>query len=33
VTVQLVNGVGQCWTATYSSTLRNDGQQFKAKAD
>ncbi len=33
VTVQLVNGAGQCWTATYGSSLRNDTQQFKAKAD
>jgi hypothetical protein len=33
VTVQLVSSTGQCWTATYSSTLRNDGGQLKAKAD
>jgi hypothetical protein len=33
VRVQLVNGVGRCWEATYSTTLRNDGQQLKARAD
>jgi hypothetical protein len=33
VTVQLVNGAGRCWTATYGSSLRNDGQQFGARAD
>jgi hypothetical protein len=33
VTVQLVSSAGQCWTATYHTTFRNDGQQFKAKAD
>ena len=33
VTVQLVSGAGQCWAATYGSSLRNDGEQFKARAD
>ena len=33
VRVQLVNGAGQCWEATYGTTLRNDSQQLKAKAD
>ncbi|MEO6028931.1 MAG: S8 family serine peptidase [Candidatus Binatia bacterium] len=33
VTVQLVSSAGQCWTATYGTTFRNDGQQFKAMAD
>jgi len=33
VKVQLVNGAGRCWQATFSTTLRNDGQQFKARGD
>lgn len=33
VTVQLVSSAGQCWTATYGTSFRNDGQQLKARAD
>jgi uncharacterized delta-60 repeat protein len=33
VRVQLKNGVGQCWEATYSTALRNDAGQLKAKSD
>jgi predicted acyl esterase len=33
VTVQVVNGNGQCWEAVYSGTLRNQEDKFKAKAD
>jgi len=33
VTVQLVSDDGQCWGATYGTTLRNDSEQLKAKGD
>jgi len=34
VTVQLVNGAGTCWQATYSTPARvNDGSTFKDKSD
>ena len=33
VTVQLVSSNGGCWQAVYHSTLRDQGDQFKAKAD
>jgi acyl-homoserine lactone acylase PvdQ len=33
VTVQLLNGAGACWEASYGSTLRNQPELFKAKAD
>ncbi|MEO6029682.1 MAG: alpha/beta hydrolase-fold protein [Candidatus Binatia bacterium] len=33
LTVQLVNSDGACWQATYSSTLQNLGDRFKAKSD
>jgi hypothetical protein len=33
VKVQLNNTVGECWTATYSTTLKNETGTFKAKSD
>jgi hypothetical protein len=33
VTLQLVNGVGQCWDADYSTARRNDSENFSAKSD
>jgi hypothetical protein len=33
VRVQLVNGGGACWEATYSSTFQNTATTFKAKSD
>jgi hypothetical protein len=33
IRVQLVNSVGGCWEATYSTTLRNQTDQVKATAD
>jgi hypothetical protein len=33
IRVQLVNGAGQCWEATYSTTLRNQDDRLKAKSD
>jgi predicted AlkP superfamily pyrophosphatase or phosphodiesterase len=33
ITVQLVNADGQCWQATYSTTLRNQDDKLKAKSD
>ncbi|MEO6029679.1 MAG: acetylxylan esterase [Candidatus Binatia bacterium] len=32
ITVQLVNGNGQCWEAIYQTTFRNTAEQLKAKA-
>ncbi len=31
VTVQLTNGIGQCWEGVYNQFIKNDGTQFKAK--
>jgi hypothetical protein len=31
--VQLVNGGGECWEASYGTTLKNDSQRLKAKSD
>ena len=32
ITVQLVNGDGECWTATYTSpAIQNDSSDFLAK--
>ncbi len=33
VTVQLVNSAGTCWDADFSTFLKNDSKQFKAKSD
>ena len=33
VRVQLVNGGGACWEATYNSTFQNTAASFKAKSD
>ena len=33
IRVQLVSSNGGCWEATYSTTLRNQTDQLKAKAD
>jgi hypothetical protein len=33
VVVQLQGGAGQCWGATYSSTLRNRVGELKARSD
>jgi hypothetical protein len=34
LTVQLANGVGTCWSATFASDVRqNDEGGFKAKSD
>jgi hypothetical protein len=33
VRVQLVNGGGACWEATYTSTFQNTAKTFKAKSD
>ena len=33
VRVQLVSSTGGCWEATYSTTLRNQTDQVKAKSD
>jgi len=33
VRVQLVNAAGQCWEASYSTTLRNQDDRLKAKSD
>src|SRR5262249_62041759 len=33
VKVELRSNTGQCWEATYSTHLKNDTGQFKAKAD
>ena len=33
VRVQVVNGGGACWEATYSSTFQNTATSFKAKSD
>ena len=33
VRVQLVNGGGACWEATYNSTFQNTATSFKAKSD
>jgi hypothetical protein len=33
VKVQLNNTVGECWTATYGTTLKNQTGMFKAKSD
>jgi cysteine-rich repeat protein len=33
VTVQLRAANGECWSATYSTATKNDGSQFKARAD
>jgi acyl-homoserine lactone acylase PvdQ len=33
VKVQLTNTVGECWDATYSTTLKNQTGTFKAKSD
>jgi hypothetical protein len=31
--VQLVNALGECWEATYSTTLRNQADRLKARSD
>jgi cysteine-rich repeat protein len=33
VTVQLVNSAGTCWTTTFTSTKKNDVDNYKAKAN
>jgi 6-phosphogluconolactonase (cycloisomerase 2 family) len=33
VTVQLVNSLGECWEATYSTPIVNDAVEFRAKGD
>ncbi|MEO6028754.1 MAG: alkaline phosphatase family protein, partial [Candidatus Binatia bacterium] len=33
IRVQLVNSAGQCWEASYSTTLRNQDDRVKAKSD
>jgi hypothetical protein len=33
IRVQLVNGLGECWEATYATTLRNQDDRLKAKSD
>jgi hypothetical protein len=33
VTIQLTNSLGECWDADYSSALRNEIGNFKAKSD
>ncbi len=33
VRVQLVNGGGACWEATFSATFQNTAERFKAKSD
>lgn len=33
VLVQLRNRHGTCWESTFSTRVRNDAQQFKAKSD
>ena len=33
LTVQLHNGRGECWQAVYTTPIKNDDLQFKAKGD
>jgi len=33
IPTQVVNGDGQCREATFTATLRNDGDRLRAKSD